>query len=63
MGGRQLAEALTAQRSDLKVLYMSGYTDNAIVHHRVLEPGTAFLEKPIKPGTLLEKVRDVLSGG
>jgi hypothetical protein len=40
---------------------MSGYTDEAVVHHGVLEPGTAFLEKPIRPNILLEKVREVLS--
>ena len=61
MGGRRLAEVLTARKPALKVLYMSGYTDNAIVHHGVLDPGVAFLEKPISPRGLLEKLRATLS--
>jgi signal transduction histidine kinase/ActR/RegA family two-component response regulator len=62
MGGSELARALTQRRPEVKVLYMSGYTDNAIVHHGVLDAGTAFLEKPIHPDTLLAKVRSVLNG-
>ncbi|MCK6473314.1 MAG: response regulator [Armatimonadetes bacterium] len=60
MSGRQLAETLKAERPDLKVLYMSGYTDNAIVHRGVLEPGTEFIEKPVQPDSLLRKVQEVL---
>jgi CheY-like chemotaxis protein len=60
MGGPQIAREITGTRPALKVLFMSGYTDNAIVHHGVLDPGTAFLEKPIRPAQLLQKVRDVL---
>jgi signal transduction histidine kinase/ActR/RegA family two-component response regulator len=62
MGGLELARALTERRPEVKVLYMSGYTDNAIVHHGVLDAGTAFLEKPIHPDKLLAKVRSVLNG-
>ena len=61
MGGRQLAESLSARRPDLKVLYTSGYPDNAILHQGVLDPGVAFLEKPITPDELLEKLRETLS--
>jgi PAS domain S-box-containing protein len=60
MGGRTLAEKLKFQIPDIKVLYISGYTDNAIVNHGVLEPGTHFLQKPFSPKTLSYKVREVL---
>jgi PAS domain S-box-containing protein len=61
MGGPQLAEKIVSMRPDVKVVYMSGYTDDAIVHHGVLDPGTAFIEKPIAPNALLEKIREFLS--
>jgi len=61
MGGRQLAGRLTASRSGIGVLYISGYTDDAIVHHGILDPNTAFLQKPFSPDSLARKVRMVLS--
>jgi CheY-like chemotaxis protein len=60
MNGRELADKLRKIRSDLKVIFTSGYTSNIIVHHGVLDPGVVFLEKPITAETLLKKVREVL---
>jgi CheY-like chemotaxis protein len=60
MGGRELYDRIRQQRPEIKVLYMSGYTDNAIVHQGVLDQGTAFLQKPYSPTSLAKKVREVL---
>jgi two-component system cell cycle sensor histidine kinase/response regulator CckA len=60
INGRELAERLSNQRLGLKVLYMSGYTDNVIVHHGILKPHIAFLQKPFTSQSLTEKVRSVL---
>jgi CheY-like chemotaxis protein len=57
--GRQLAEQLTSQRPALKVLYMSGYTDNVVLYHGVM-PDLAFLQKPFTPAVLARKVWEVL---
>jgi CheY-like chemotaxis protein len=58
--GRELARQLEPSRPDTRVLYVSGYTDDAIVHHGMLEPGLNFLQKPFTPATLAKKVREVL---
>jgi PAS domain S-box-containing protein len=60
MRGPELAERLLRLRLDLRVLYMSGYTDNAIAHHRFLDAGTEFLQKPFTPVALMQKIREVL---
>jgi len=60
MSGRELADKLKARRPNVRVLFMSGYTDDAVVRHGMLEPGLAYLEKPFRPPMLLKKVRGVL---
>ena len=61
MSGDKLASYLSVLRPEMKVLYVSGYTDDSIVHHGVLEPGLAFLQKPFSPKTLARKVGEVLT--
>ncbi len=61
MGGRELVERLQTQGHDMKVLYVSGYTDDATVYSGDLPPGTAFLQKPFTLGSLLDKVKEVLA--
>ncbi len=58
--GPKLAAALTGSRPEVPVLYMSGFTDDAIVHHGVLHPSTEFIQKPFTPAALARKVREVL---
>jgi len=61
MSGRELTRRLTASRPGLRVLYMSGYSEEAIARHGVLDPGTAFLQKPFTPDALAWRVQEVLS--
>jgi PAS domain S-box-containing protein len=63
MDGPALAKQVQKERPDIKVLFMSGYATNFIMHDGVIDPGTNFLEKPFNPRTLLGKVREVLDRG
>ena len=63
MTGRQLAEEVAKRRPGMKVLYTSGYTDNAIVHQGRLDPGVLLLTKPYRKSQLAEMIRRALSGG
>jgi PAS domain S-box-containing protein len=60
MSGPDLASRLQQQRREIKVLYLSGYTENAVIRQGVLDGGLAFLQKPVVPGTLLRRVREVI---
>ena len=61
MTGRELANALLTTRSQIRVLYMSGYPENGIVHHGLLEEGVNFLAKPITPVRLIASIEEALS--
>jgi two-component system, cell cycle sensor histidine kinase and response regulator CckA len=63
LSGRELAERLSAERPQLKVLYFSGYTDDIVVRRGLLERGLAFIQKPFSQEALVCKVREVLDGG
>ena len=60
MGGRKVAEHLVTVHPDVKVLYVSGYTDDTVVRHGILEGQVAFLQKPFSPASLVLTVRKVL---
>jgi FixJ family two-component response regulator len=60
MDGKEMADWLKISYPDVKVLFTSGYTDDAIAHHGVLEKGVDFLHKPYTPASLLRKVRESL---
>ncbi len=62
MSGKELVGRLSKSCPEMKIIYVSGYTDNAIVHHGVLDPGTNFLQKPFTSQTLARKIREVLDG-
>jgi two-component system, cell cycle sensor histidine kinase and response regulator CckA len=60
MSGQVLAERMVEINPELKVLFTSGYSDNAIVRHGILRPGVHFIQKPFTIVSLLEKIREVL---
>jgi two-component system, cell cycle sensor histidine kinase and response regulator CckA len=60
MGGKAMAEWLKTTYPEIKILFTSGYTDDAISHHGVLQPGVEFLAKPYTPSALARRVRDLL---
>jgi CheY-like chemotaxis protein len=62
VSGRELVEKLAVLSPETEVIYMTGYTDDAIIHHGVLDSGIELIQKPFKPRVLLEKVREVLDG-
>jgi CheY-like chemotaxis protein len=62
VGGRELAERLTAARPGLRVLFVSGYTDDAVVRQGIQHEEVNFLQKPFSPAALTRKIREVLDG-
>jgi len=61
MNGRELAARLTAIDPDMKVLFMSGYTDNIVIQQGVLEPGIMLVNQPLVPNLLARKIREILN--
>jgi CheY-like chemotaxis protein len=62
MGGRELAERLSTRRPETRILFVSGFTDDTVVRHGVLDEGVAFLQKPFTLESLSQTVRQVLDG-
>ena len=62
MSGKEMVEELRKVLPGIKVLYMSGYTDNAIVHHGVLDPGEPYIQKPFALGDLVAKIKELFKG-
>src|SRR3989454_581003 len=60
LNGRELASRLVDLRPDARVIFMSGYTDDAVTRHGVLEPGSAYVQKPFTPDAIARRVREVL---
>ena len=63
MNGHELADKLSVSRPDMKILYVSGYSDNDIGDHGILDPRFDLLQKPFTPQTLARKIRDVILDG
>ena len=63
MNGPQLAAELASTRPDMKVLYLSGYTENAAIQHGIVDASVAFLSKPFSRDSLAKTIRDVLETG
>ena len=61
MSGQELSARLRERQPTSAILYVSGYTDDAILQHGTLLPNTAFLQKPFSPGSLAERIREILS--
>jgi|GEM_PF-1215554 PAS domain S-box-containing protein len=61
MSGRELADCMIQSHPNIKILYMSGYTDNGIIHHGILDQDVYFLQKPFTSEALLQKIREVLN--
>jgi len=62
LSSKEMIDRIVAVRPEIKVIYMSGYTDDVIAHHGVLDPGIQFVQKPFSPSALALKVRQVLDG-
>jgi CheY-like chemotaxis protein len=60
MGGKEMIEQLQPLPAHIKVMFVSGYTDDALAEHGILDPNIAFLEKPFSPARLTQKIREVL---
>ena len=63
MSGKELADRLRSSRPFMKILFTSAYTEDAITHHGILDPGIEFLHKPYTPSILARKVRQAIEGG